>query len=72
MNSIDVREFSQAIRNFIKGAQLPAEGKRLALAEILRETEEDAKRELIAQLEERDRKEGEQDAESVQPDSLGE
>lgn len=65
MSSIDVREFSQAIRNFIKGAQLPAEVKRLALAEILRETEEDARRELIAQVEERDRKEGGADAESV-------
>lgn len=65
MNSIEVREFSQAIRNFIKGSQLPAEVKRLALAEILRETEEDARRELIAQVEERDRKEGGADAESV-------
>lgn len=65
MNSIDVREFSQAIRNFIKGAQLPAEVKRLALAEILQETEEDARRELIAQVEERDRKEGGANAESV-------
>lgn len=65
MSSIDVREFSQAIRNFIKGSQLPAEVKRLALEEILRETEEDARRELIAQVEERDRKEGGADAESV-------
>lgn len=65
MSSIDVREFSQAIRNFIKGSKLPAEVKRLALAEILRETEEGARRELIAQVEERDRKEGEADAESV-------
>lgn len=65
MSSIDVREFSQAIRNFIKGSQLPAEVKRLALAEILRETEEDARRELIAQVEERDRKEGGANAESV-------
>lgn len=65
MNSIEVREFSQAIRNFIKGSQLPAEVKRLALAEILRETEEDARRELIAQVEERGRKEGGADAESV-------
>lgn len=65
MNSIEVREFSQAIRNFIKGSQLPAEVKRLALAEIIRETEEDARRELIAQVEERDRKEGGADAESV-------
>lgn len=65
MNSIEVREFSQAIRNFIKGSQLPAEVKRLALSEILRETEEDARRELIAQVEERDRKEGGADAESV-------
>lgn len=72
MNSIDVREFSQAIRNFIKSSQLPAEVKRLALAEILRETEEDARRVLIAQVEERDRKEGEVDAEGVQPDSVGE
>lgn len=72
MNSIEVREFSQAIRNFIKGTQLPAEVKRLALAEILRETEEDTRRELIAQVEERDRKEGEQDAEGVQPNSVGE
>lgn len=65
MNSIEVREFSQAIRNFIKGSQLPAEVKRLALEEILRETEEDARRELIAQVEERDRKEGGANAESV-------
>lgn len=65
MSSIDVREFSQAIRNFIKGSQLPAEVKRLALAEILQETEEDARRELIAQVEERDRKEGGANAESV-------
>lgn len=65
MNSIDVREFSQAIRNFIKSSPVPAEVKRLALAEILRETEEVARRELIAQVEERDRKEGEQDAEGV-------
>lgn len=65
MDTIAIREFSQAIRNFIKGSQLPAEVKRLALAEILRETEEDARRELIAQVEERDRKEGGADAESV-------
>lgn len=66
MDNIAIREFSNAIREFTRKSALPAEVKRLALAELLRETEREAQASLMAEIAERDRKEGQDGAESVQ------
>lgn len=39
MSNLEIREFSQAIINFVNGSQLPIEVKRLALADILRQVD---------------------------------
>ncbi len=63
MLSIEIREFSEAIKNFIYQSEIPWEVKRLALQEIFGEVERNAISELKQEIEERNRREP--DAESV-------
>lgn len=70
MNNLKIREFSQAITNFVDGSDLPEEVKRMALQEILLKQEQKAKDALLAEIAARDAEEAEKeevkdDAESV-------
>lgn len=68
MNNLKIREFSQAITNFVDGSDLPEEVKRMALQEILIKQEQKAKEALLTEITARDAAEKEEvkdDAESV-------
>ena len=66
MNSIEIFEFQQAIKNFVRQSTIPDEVKRMVLAEILKEQEQITVETMKREIEERD-KEGSEDgnAESV-------
>lgn len=68
MSNLEIREFSQAITNFVDSSGLPEEVKRMALQEVLRRQEQKARDALLAEIADRDAAEQEvkQDAESVQ------
>lgn len=57
MNSLGIREFQQAIINFTNASPLPAEVKRLAVKEVLRQLETTATEEIRAELLAREEKE---------------
>ena len=57
MSSIEIGEFSQSIKNFVAASPLPAEVKRLALAEILREQERAAAEQIRLEAIEREEEE---------------
>lgn len=59
--NLKIREFKVAIQNYVDGSGLPEEVKRLVLNEILAEQSQKALSAISAELEERDRKEAEQD-----------
>ena len=70
MSNLEIREFSQAITNFVDSSGLPEEVKRMALQEVLTRQEQKARDALLAEIANRDdaeakQKEVEQDAESV-------
>lgn len=71
MSNLEIREFSQAITNFVDSSGLPEEVKRMALQEMLTRQEQKARDALMAEIANRDAaelaKKGEvkQDAESV-------
>lgn len=70
MSNLEIREFSQAITNFVDSSGLPEEVKRMALQEVLTCQEQKARDALLAEIANRDaaeakQKEVEQDAESV-------
>lgn len=68
MSNLEIKEFSQAIANFVEASPLPEEVKRLALQEVLARQEQKAKEALLAEIADRDaaeQKEVKQDAESV-------
>ena len=71
MINLEIREFSQAITNFVDGSGLPEEVKRMALQEVLTRQEQKARDALMAEIAARDaaestkQKEVKQDAESV-------
>lgn len=70
MSNLEIREFSQAIINFVDSSGLPEEVKRMALQEVLTRQEQKARDALLAEIANRDaaeakQKEVEQDAESV-------
>lgn len=71
MSNLEIREFTQAINNFVDGSDLPEEVKRMALQEVLTRQEQKARDALMAEIADRDAaevaKKGEvkQDAESV-------
>ena len=66
--NLKIREFKNAIENFVVESELPDEVKRMVLSEILREQEERTIISLKNEIEERDRLEkgDEPDAESPQ------
>lgn len=59
MSNLEIREFSQAIINFINSSSLPVEVKRLALADILHQLDSAANTAIQGEIVERDRKEKE-------------
>ncbi len=71
MRNLEIREFSQAITNFVEASPLPEEVKRMALQEVLTRQEQKARDALMAEIAARDaaestkQKEVKQDAESV-------
>ena len=70
MSNLEIREFSQALTNFVDSSGLPEEVKRMALQEVLTRQEQKARDALLAEIANRDaaeakQKEVEQDAESV-------
>lgn len=67
MSNLEIAEFKQAIKSFVEKSELPVEVKRMALAEILREVEQESQRALMEEIAARDAAEQEvnQDAESV-------
>lgn len=68
MTSLEIREFSETIKAYIKGNSLPLEVKRMVLEEITREVSVQTVEQLKAELEEREQTaeaEVSKDAESV-------
>lgn len=67
MSNLEIKEFSQAINNFVDSSGLPEEVKRMALQEVLIRQEQKARDALLAEIADRDAAEQEvkQDAESV-------
>ena len=72
MSNLEIREFSQAIINFVNGSQLPIEVKRLALADILRQVDSATSEIIRSEIADRDmNNKEEQDngtEQTVQPD----
>ena len=54
MNSLQIREFSQSIINFVNASQLPIEVKRLALKDILSQVEAETNKVLQSELQSRE------------------
>ncbi len=68
MSNLEIREFSQAIINFVDSSGLPEEVKRMALQEVLTRQEQKARDALLDEIATRDAAEKEEvrdDAESV-------
>lgn len=67
MSNLEIKEFTQAINNFVDGSGLPEEVKRMALQEVLTRQEQKARDALLEEISARDAAEQEvkQDAESV-------
>ena len=70
MNNLKIREFSQAITNFVDGSDLTEEVKRMAIQEILIKQEQKARDALLSEIavrdaEEEKKEEVKDDAESV-------
>lgn len=67
MSNLEIKEFSQAITNFVDSSGLPEEVKRMALQEVLIRQEQKARDALLAEIADRDAAEQEvkQNAESV-------
>ena len=73
MSNLEIREFSQAITNFVDSSGLPEEVKRMALQDILIKQERRAEEELLMEIavrvalekKQKEEKGEEQNAESV-------
>lgn len=67
MSNLEIKEFTQAINNFVDGSGLPEEVKRMALQEVLARQQQKARDALLAEIADRDAAEQEvkQDAESM-------
>ena len=70
MSNLEIKEFSQAIANFVEASPLPEEVKLMALQENLARQEQKARDALMAEIAARDaaevaKQEVKQDAESV-------
>lgn len=55
MNSLEIYEFKDSIKNYISKSTIPDEVKRMVLAEILREQEDVTLETLRKEIEERDK-----------------
>ena len=64
MNSLQIREFSQSIINFINASQLPIEVKRLALKDIMTQIETETTKVLREEI--RDREEAQREADETE------
>lgn len=60
MNSLYFFEMKETIKNYLKEQQIPAELKRMLLAEVLEDITADARREIIAEAEARENKKQEE------------
>lgn len=56
MESLNIFEIKETIKKYINGQSIPAEVKRMCLAEVLEEIAGEARREIIAQAEARENK----------------
>lgn len=65
MNSLEIREFQQAIINFANSSPLPMEAKRLAVEGVLRQLETAADAEIRTELKARQAAEEEQKAQTA-------
>lgn len=54
MNSIEIKDFENTLRNFINDYNLPAEVKRYVLKDILLDVTRASQEEMIVQAQERD------------------
>lgn len=54
MSNLEIREFSQAIINFVNSSTIPIEVKRIALKDILAQVEEEANKVLTEELKARE------------------
>lgn len=74
MSNLEIREFSQAIINFVNDSPLPIEVKRLTLVEIVHQIDSAANSILQREISERDRMQQEKEEQdngteqTVQPD----
>lgn len=64
MNSLQIREFSQSIINFVNASQLPIEVKRLALKDIMAQVEDETNKVLREEI--RDREEAQREADETE------
>lgn len=65
MTNLEIRVFSESIRNYVNTSGLPSEVKKMVLSDVLREIIQKAETELAAEIRERDLKEVKENAESV-------
>ena len=61
MSNLEIREFSQAIINFVNSSTIPMEVKRIALNDILAQVEEEANKVLTEELKAREEAQREAD-----------
>lgn len=64
MNSLQIREFSQSIINFVNASQLPIEVKRLALKDIMAQVEDETTKVLTEEI--RYREEAQREADETE------
>lgn len=64
MNSLQIREFSQSIINFVNASQLPIEVKRLALKDIIAQIETETNKVLTEEI--RYREEAQREADETE------
>lgn len=64
---LKIREFQTALEKYVDNAEIPAEVKRLIIADLLRKVEEKANADIVAQFAERESKKvSEEDKENEQ------
>lgn len=65
MDSLKVRELKTTLLTYLEKQDVPLEVQRMVLKEVLESVTEKANMEIIAQIQERDRKEAEENAENI-------
>lgn len=64
MTNLDIRVFSESIRNYVNQNSLPTEVKRMVLSDILKEVVQKSEMELAEEIRKKEKKEKE-NAESI-------